>query len=243
VLSAGGRIGAETRTWNDETGESRPLRSKETAPDYRYFPDPDLPPLVVDESVIAEQRALLGELPEARRRRYRERHGLPEHDVDVLTHDRAIGEWFESLVAQGVEAKTASNWTMSEVMPAARGRSQPLATFPVTPSGLAELIALLEQKQLTQVTARRVFRHMVEHGGAAAAAMQQLGLSRIADPTQLRPLVDAAVQALPEAAAAVAAGKERAIDALKGHVMRATKGRADPDVVDGLLRAAIESRA
>ena len=240
ILAAGGRIAAETRGWNDEAGESRSQRSKEAAPDYRYFPDPDLLPLVVDDALIARERERLGELPERRRERYRRTFGLPEHDVLVLTQDRAIGDWFEALAATGVDAKTAANWLQSDVLPAQRERGAPLADFPVTPSRLAELLHLLDRGALTQVAARKVFRHMIDRHGSAATALAELGLSRITDPATLQPLVDASVSALPEAAAAVRDGRERALDALKGHVMRATRGRADPDTVDRLLRAAID---
>ena len=239
VLSAGGRIAAETRGWNDEAGESRPQRSKETAPDYRYFPDPDLPPLVIDDAMIDAQRAALGELPEQRRDRYRRQFDLPPHDVSALTQDRAVGEWFEALVAEGVDPKTASNWIVADVLPAQSGRTTPLHEFPVTPSRLAELLRLLHGQALTLVAAKKVFARMLDGATSAASAMQELGLSRIADPATLAPLVQAALAALPEAAAAVRAGKERALDALKGHVMRATKGRADPTLVDSLLRSAL----
>ncbi len=242
ILAAGGRIAAETRGWNDEAGESRSQRSKESAPDYRYFPDPDLPPLVVDESMIERQRAALGELPERRRERYRADFQLPEHDIVVLTQDRAVGDWFEALVAAGIEPKTASNWTMSEVLPAQRELATALAEFPVSPPRLAELVQLLARGALTQVSARKVFQHMLTHGTGAEAAMHELGLVRIVDRDTLRPLVAAAVVALPEASAAVQAGKERALDALKGHVMRATKGRADPSTVDALLHEALGTR-
>jgi aspartyl-tRNA(Asn)/glutamyl-tRNA(Gln) amidotransferase subunit B len=239
ILAAGGRIAAETRGWNDDAGESRPQRSKENAPDYRYFPDPDLPPLLVDDALLARQRDLLGELPARRRERYRVDFALPEHDVAALTQDREVGDWFEAVVAAGTEAKTASNWTISEVLPAQRDLATPLAAFPVAPRDLHALLQLLACGTLTQVTARKVFRHMLARGGSAEAAVQELGLSRIVDRAVLQPLIDAALGALPEAAAAVRAGKDRALDALKGHVMRATKGRADPDLVDVLLRTAI----
>jgi aspartyl-tRNA(Asn)/glutamyl-tRNA(Gln) amidotransferase subunit B len=240
ILAAGGRIAAETRGWNDEAGESRSQRSKESAPDYRYFPDPDLPPLVLDEAMIERQRDALGELPQHRRARYRTDFQLPEHDIAVLTQERAVGDWFEALVAVGVEPKTASNWTMSEVLPAQRHLTTPLAGFPVSPGQLCELVQLQSRGALTQVSARKVFQHLLAHGGAAEAAMHELGLLRIVDRGSLQPLVAAAIEALPEAVTAVRVGKERAMDALKGHVMRATKGRADPGVVDSLLREALD---
>lgn len=239
ILAAGGRINPETRGWDDEAGESRSQRSKEQAPDYRYFPDPDLPPLVIDEALVEEQRRLLGELPDARRERYRRDFDLPPHDVGALTQERAVGDWFEALVGEGVDPKAASNWVMTEVLPAQNERSTPLADFPVSPRRLAELLHLLRDQALTQVSARKVFRHMLHDGSSAAETMRALGLLRIVDDAALLPLVHEALRALPEAAAAVRAGKDRAFDALKGHVMRATKGRAEPAVVDRLLRAAL----
>ncbi|MBL8748874.1 MAG: Asp-tRNA(Asn)/Glu-tRNA(Gln) amidotransferase subunit GatB [Planctomycetes bacterium] len=239
ILAAGGRIAAETRGWNDEAGESRPQRSKEQAPDYRYFRDPDLPPLVIDDATIARERGAIGELPDARRARFRSHYDLPDYDVALLTQERDVGDWFEALVAEGIAPKTASNWVMSDVLPARNARGASMATFPVEPRGLAELLRMLDAGTLTQVAARRVFAHMVDTRDSAADATRTLGLLRIADAASLEPFVAAAIAALPEAAAAVRAGKERAIDALKGHVMRATKGRSDPVLVDTLLRQSL----
>ncbi len=239
ILAAGGRVSAETRGWNDELGESRSLRSKEQAPDYRYFPDPDLPPLLLDDAAIDAARQSLGELPDPRARRYRASFGLSHVDVEQLVAERATGDWFEQVVACGIDAKTACNWLIADVLPAQRERTTPLAGFPVKPAALAELLRLLASGALTQTSARHVFRHLLEHRVSAREAMQQLQLDRVADPAVLQPLVDAAIQALPEAAAAVRGGKEKALDALKGHVMRATRGRADPAVLDTLLRAAL----
>jgi aspartyl-tRNA(Asn)/glutamyl-tRNA(Gln) amidotransferase subunit B len=235
VLAAGGRVAAETRGWNDELGESRPQRSKELAPDYRYFTDPDLPPLVLDDATIEAARAAVGELPEARAARYREQFGLPDVAIEQLVAERATGDWFEQVVAAGSEPKTAANWLISDVLPALHARGGPLAAFPIAPARLAELLALLGNGTLTQATARGVFQHLLGHDQRPADAVRELGLDRISDPAVLGPLVEAAIAALPEAAAAVRAGKQKALDALKGHVMRATRGRADPAAVDQLL--------
>jgi len=239
VLAAGGTIGAETRSWHDEKGESRPMRSKEEAPDYRYFPDPDLPPLVLDDAFVQAQREALGELPDARRARYRTTFGLPDYDIGVLTQTKELGDWFEQVVGAGADAKSASNWVMTDVLQAVRDRHTPLTHLRITPVRLAELLRLLAERQLTAIAAHRVFTHLLDHDGTAAAAMAALGLLRIEDPAVLQPLVVAAIAALPAAAADVRAGVEKPLDALKGHVMRATKGRADPAVVEQLLRAAI----
>ena len=236
VLAAGGRVAAETRGWNDELGESRPLRSKEQAPDYRYFPDPDLPPLVLDEALVAFARDSLGELPATRAARYRSRFGLADTDVAMLVAERATGDWFEQVVAAGADAKIAANWLIGDVLPAAHARQVALADVPIAPARLAALLQLLADGTLTQVGAKRVFQHLLQHDQEPAAAVAALGLDRLCDPVVLGPLADAAIAALPEAAAAVRAGKAKALDALKGHVQRSCRGRADPTIVDRLLR-------
>lgn len=239
ILAAGGTVVAETRGWHDELGESRSQRSKENAPDYRYLPDPDLPPLVLDEAFVQAQRALVGELPQARRERYAAAFGLGEHDVTALAQNRDVGDWFEHVVAAGAEPKAACNWVIEDLLPALKQRDLPLAQAPVQPDKLAALLALLRDKTLTQSTARKVFEHLLAHDVSPQQAVAELGLGRIADEASLQPLVDAAIAALPAAAADVAAGKDKALDAMKGHVMRATKGRADPQVLDAMLRATI----
>ncbi len=239
VLAAGGKVAAETRGWNDEIGESRPLRSKEQAPDYRYLPDPDLPVLVVDDAAVTAALASVGELPAARGARYREQLGLPDADVEQLLAERPVGDWFEQVVAAGIEPKIAANWTIADVLPALHARGGTLDHFPIAPARLAELLRLLAAGALTQVACKRVFAHLLDHDQPPAAALRELGLDRITDAEVLRPLAHQAIEALPEAAAAVRVGKQKAFDALKGHVMRATRGRADPAVVDELLRAAL----
>jgi aspartyl-tRNA(Asn)/glutamyl-tRNA(Gln) amidotransferase subunit B len=243
VLAAGGKIAAETRGWNDTKGETRSQRSKENAPDYRYFPDPDLPPLVLSAEFVAEVRAQLPELPDQRRARYRSAFGLPDYDIGVLTQDRALGDWFEAVVAAGIEAKTASNWVMTGVLQTMRERTTPLESLRVTPLRLASLLRLVDAGTLTHGAAQRVFTWMLEHDGEPTQGVQELGLARLTDPAQLQPLVLLAIAALPAAVADVRAGIERPFDALKGHVMRATRGRADPGVVDALLRAQIAQKA
>jgi aspartyl-tRNA(Asn)/glutamyl-tRNA(Gln) amidotransferase subunit B len=237
VLRAGGRIVQETRLWNDEQGETRPMRSKEYAEDYRYVPDPDLPPLVLDDALLQRERHLLGELPAARRARYRESFGLPDYDVELLTHDKAVGDWFEQVVAAGAPPKTASNWVMTEVLRECKARGVVVAALPLSPPRLAELLRELEGGAITVVSARQAFQHMLQHGSDARTAIAALALGRITDATVLAPLAAGAIAALPAAAADVRAGKLRALDALKGHVMRATRGKADPAALDAVLRA------
>ncbi|MCA8975813.1 MAG: Asp-tRNA(Asn)/Glu-tRNA(Gln) amidotransferase GatCAB subunit B, partial [Planctomycetes bacterium] len=159
ILAAGGRVTAETRGWLDERGESRSQRSKESAPDYRYFPDPDLPPLVIEPALIDEQRRSLGELPAARRVRFARQYDLPDYDIGVLTQDRELGDWFEAVVASGTDAKTASNWVMTDVLQAVRERKLALRDLPLTPDRLAELIALVDQQAVTKLASHKVFAY------------------------------------------------------------------------------------
>ncbi len=242
VLAAGGRVAAETRGWNDESGESRPQRSKEEAPDYRYFDDPDLPPLVIALADVDAVRASLGELPRERAARYRERFHLSDVDIAQLVLDRTTGDWFEQVMAHGQDAKTVCNWLIAEVLPVLHNSGLSIVTFPITPGRLAELLQLVATGALTLVSGKRVFHHLLTRDQSPVDALRELGLDRILDVETLRPLALAATAALPEAAAAVHSGKAKALDALKGHMMRATRGRADPTVVDKLLRDTIAAQ-
>jgi aspartyl-tRNA(Asn)/glutamyl-tRNA(Gln) amidotransferase subunit B len=157
----------------------------------------------------------------------------------VLTQDRATGDYFEALATACGEPKTASNWVMTDVLQALRERSLDIAQFPIAPSALGELLRAVDRGELTIVSAKQAFVRMLERGEDARTAIETLGLRKITDEGVLAPLVAAALAALPQAVAAVQQGELRALDALKGNVMRATRGRADPSAVDRLLRAAI----
>ncbi len=235
ILGVGGRIAAETRLWNDEKGETRTLRSKETAADYRYFPEPDLPPLVLDADFVAAERRALPELPLARRARYAQHFGLPEHDVLALTQEPDVGVWFEALAASCGDAKPAANWVQAEVLPRCRALALPIDAFPVQPARLGELLRAVDAGTVGSTAAKKVLDRMLATGEPAAAAVQALGLQRIDDPDSLEPLARAAIAALPEAAAAVRQGRQKALDALLGHVMRATRGKADPAALQALF--------
>ncbi|MBL8754515.1 MAG: hypothetical protein JNK15_14520 [Planctomycetes bacterium] len=206
---------------------------------YLYLPVPVLPPLRIDAALIAAQRQALGELPAQRATRYRTTFGLGAIDVQRLVVYRAIGDWFERVVAAGAEAKAACNWLGEDVLPACHELGIELAAFPLRPERLAGLLALVAEGATTLVAAKKVFRHLLAHDVEPSTALRELGLDRITDPATLQPAVAAAIAALPAAAEAVREGKDKAIDALKGHVMRATRGRADPALVDALLRSRI----
>ena len=243
LLRSGGRVVSETRSWRDELGESRSMRSKEGTPDYRFLPDPDLPPLLIDEAFVEAQRKQIGELPQQRRARYSKSYGLNQQDIAALTQNRLTGDWFEAVVAAGAAAKFACNWLIEDLLPALRNRHLELDKSPITPQKLADLLDLLASKRLTQKTARRVFAHLLSNQVSPEQAVMDLGLGRISDPVEIQPLIDEAITELPQAAQAVANGNDRAIDALKGLVMRKIQGRADPKVLDSLLRKTIAANS
>ncbi len=228
----------ETRLFDPERGETRPMRSKEDAHDYRYFPDPDLPPVLVDEAFVAAQRALLPELPEARRRRYVEQLGLSEYDAGVLTGSRAVADFFEQAVQRGAEPKEAANWIANDLLAAVGDAALPgasLAELRIDAVGLAELLALVSGGTLHKSGARRVLRAMLETGRPARELQRELGLEPVSDEAELVAWCRAALAANAGAAADVRAGKAKALGALVGPVMKASAGRANPERVRALL--------
>ncbi len=235
TLSAGGKIVQETRLWNDEKGETASMRSKEDAHDYRYFPEPDLPPLFIEQSFVDEIRRTLPELPDARRARYASDFGLPEYDIGVLTADHALGEYFEAVTAQGGNAKEAANWVMTEVQRALNETHTKIADFSIAPDRLGELIAAQGLGKVSRQAAKKVFNHMLETGDDAATAIRELGLEQISDTGALEAIVQQVVDANPKPVEDYRAGKQKALHALKGLCMRETKGKANPAVVEELL--------
>ncbi|HEX9792985.1 MAG TPA: Asp-tRNA(Asn)/Glu-tRNA(Gln) amidotransferase subunit GatB [Planctomycetota bacterium] len=234
ILDTGGAVAPETRHWDDETASTRSMRSKEEALDYRYFPDPDLPRLVLEPAWIEAQRAALPASAAVRRRRYREELGLGEHDARVLTGEPAIANCFDALLAAGTPAKAAANALANEVL--ARVPAAELAASPLDPDFLAAALALLEAGR----TNRNGLRALIDArlGGAAAAPetlLAELGLEMRADAGELAAACEKAMAALPQAVAAVRAGKDKALGALLGRVMQETGGAADPAAVRALL--------
>ena len=241
TLEAGGRVVQETRLWNDEIGETKSMRSKEDAQDYRYVPDPDLPPLVITKSRVERVHRELPELPDARRSRFRQALGLPDYDVGVLTADPRIADWFEGLVEAGIAPKPASNWVMTEVLRTCGEQGVTIDDFAMPQARLADLIRAQETGKVNMQAARKAFVHMLEHGGEAAATISELGLEQISDEGALASIVDEVLGEMPKAVEDVRAGKAKALHALKGKVMAKTRGKADPVVAERLLREKIDS--
>ncbi len=235
ILSQGGQVAQETRLWNDEKGVTATMRSKESAQDYRYFPEPDLPPLHISDALINQVRESLPELPLARRQRWIDEFKLPEHDAHVLTADRNLADYFEDTAKACGDVKTASNWVMSEVLRTVNDSNLTVQNFPIQPERLAGLIQAIGAGKINRNAGKKVFQHMLEHDDDAAASIQKLGLQQISDPKALQKIAARVMQENPKPVEDYRNGKEKALHALKGLVMRETQGKANPSAVQDIL--------
>jgi aspartyl-tRNA(Asn)/glutamyl-tRNA(Gln) amidotransferase subunit B len=240
VVEHGGRVIQETRLFDAAQGRTNSMRSKEEAHDYRYFPDPDLPALVVDAERRLTITASLPELPEARRRRFIAEHALPEYDAALLTQTRGLADYFEETARHSGNPKAASNWVMGEVLRNMKERAIEIAQVPIAPAALAGLITIVEKGTISSTVAKDVFAKMYETGRSAAEIVAADGLAQISDTSSLEPIVRRIVGAHPEILEEIRAGKDRKFQFLVGQVMKETKGKGDPKIVSELLRAAIE---
>lgn len=236
VLEEGGRIIQETRTWDDARGVTLSMRNKEQAQDYRYFPEPDLVPIVVDPSWVESIRQSLPELPEARKQRIMKEHGLSAYDAEVITAARPMADYYDALVAAGAEAKTAANWLMGEVSKHLNACSLDIRSCPVPPANLAEMISLIDKGTISGKIAKTVFESMWNEGKTATVIIKEQGLVQMSDEGELGGIVEAVIAAHPQSVADFKAGKEKAIGFLVGQIMRQTKGRANPELVNRILK-------
>ena len=241
VLTGGGRVIQETRLWDAASGVTASMRSKEEAHDYRYFPEPDLPPLVVDAARLGLIRAAMPELPEARRARFIAQHALPEYDAGQLTESRALADYYERVVRAGAPAKAASNWIMGELARVMKDRGADITAPPVSATALAGLIALVEQGRLSGSLAKHVFDTMVASGRTADDIVQAEGLAQIDDEPRLVALIGDVLAAHPGPVAQYRDGKTATFGFLVGQVMKASAGKANPTRVNELLRRALEA--
>jgi aspartyl-tRNA(Asn)/glutamyl-tRNA(Gln) amidotransferase subunit B len=244
VLDAGGRVLQETRGWHEGRRETVTQRVKEEAEDYRYFPEPDLPPLVVDEAWIEAVRASLPELPGAKIARYRDGYGLPAYDAAVLAEDRAVAEWFDAAVtagkAVGEDPKTIANWVINELFRLMNEDRQEIEQVRVTPTALVELIALVRKQTINNNTAKEVLAEMFASGRSATPIVEERGLAQISDEEALAALVAQLLAENPDQVAAYRAGKIQLKAWFIGQVMRRTRGKGNPVLVNELVDQEIE---
>ena len=235
ILDEGGRVIQETRLFDPSTGTTRSMRGKEEAHDYRYFPDPDLVPVIVDAAWIEEVRATLPELPEAKRTRFTAELGLSEYDAEVLAASRELAHYFEETLALFPQAKTVSNWVMGEVTRALNEDGRGIADCPVTPAGLADLLKLIEQGTVSVKIAKTVFDEMYKTGQEPTAIVQEKGLVQVSDTGAIEAIIDEVLLKEPGQLAEYRSGKDKLFGFFVGQVMRASQGKANPALVNELL--------
>ncbi|MEJ2187297.1 MAG: Asp-tRNA(Asn)/Glu-tRNA(Gln) amidotransferase subunit GatB, partial [Gemmatimonadota bacterium] len=236
IQAVGGRLSAATLLWDADRGEARPIRAKEESDDYRYFPEPDLPPLVLEQAAIDEARSRLPELPAARRARFRDTYGLPEYDADVLTSTRDVADYFEAVAGAAGDAKAASNWVMTEVLAWLNRSRTPLSDLPVPAERLAELIRLVGRGTVSNTAARQVFEQMLSTGRSAADIVEAEGLAQVRDAQRLEDWAEAVLAAHPDVAERYRQGEDKLLGFLMGQLMRMSDGRADPARASRILR-------
>jgi len=241
VLSSGGRVIQETRLWDSDREETTSMRSKEEAHDYRYFPEPDLPPLDVEDAWVADIRTSLPELPAARQTRLMAAHGLSAYDANLLVRLIAGGaDYFEAAVAAGAPAKAVSNWIQGEIRRRLKDAgSDEMANVPVSASALAELIGLLDTGVISSTVGKDVFDKMWSSGRSARAIVDSEGLAQIGDEAALESLVMQVIAENPDAVAQYRAGRNNTFGFMVGQVMKSTSGKANPKIVSSLLKKAL----
>ena len=236
LLTKGERVAQETRLWDDACGITISMRSKEHAQDYRYFPEPDLVPVVIDQAWIARAQAELPELPAARRRRFMEQYGLALSDARLLTAERALADYFEQTVKLGADPKAAANWIAGRMARRMKEGNLEAAQIPLSPAHFAELISLIDQGAISSTGAREVFDEAFSSGKSPAAIVQEKGLAQIGDEGAITAAAQEVIAQNAEAAAKYRAGNEKVMSFLVGQVMKASRGRANPQVVQEVLR-------
>ncbi len=239
LLERGERVVQETRLWNADRGASEPMRSKETAEDYRYFPDPDLPPLTVDGELMAETLRNLPELPTVRFVRYIQQHGLTVDDARTLINDKALCDYFEAAetVHPGDNSgKTIANWVLSELLGELNAEGKSIQDAAMPPERLSELVSLIEDGTISGKIGKEVFKEAYKTGESPKAIVERRGVQQISDKEQLAAIVDSVVAANPKQAQAYAAGKDSLFGFFVGRVMQATEGRANPVITSNLLQ-------
>ncbi|WP_428053670.1 Asp-tRNA(Asn)/Glu-tRNA(Gln) amidotransferase subunit GatB [Candidatus Avelusimicrobium stercoris] len=235
ILNAGGQVKQETRLWDKEELVTKPMRSKEDALDYRYFPEPDLPPVVLKHDWLENVKAHMPELPGAKEARFM-KAGLSAYDAGVLTSSREIAAYFEEVVKGGkVSLKTASNWIQTDLLGVLNAEKKEIQDSPIPAARLAELLELVESGKINRKQGREVFDEIWKTGEAPAAVVQKRGMAQVSDEGQLEAWAKAAIEANPKAVADYKKGNKAAIGALVGGVMKLSKGKANPRIISQLL--------
>ncbi len=242
VLLTGGEILQETRRYDEQTKETLLMRVKEGSDDYRYFPEPDLVPLHIDEAWKDRIFKEIPELPDARKKRYIEELELPAYDAMVLTNNKELSDFFEETIANDGDIKQASNWLMGEVSAYMNKNQKELSDLALTPQSLAKMTQLLENGTISSKIAKKVFSELVEKGGDPEKIVKDKGLVQISDEGQLTEIITKILDANPQSIEDYKNGKDRALGFLVGQVMKETKGQANPPMVNKIILQEMEKR-
>ena len=236
LIEEGKRVVQETRRWDENKDATYAMRSKENAQDYRYFPEPDIPPLELSDEYIERLRAAQPELAEAKRERYQRDWGLPAYDAEMLTSQKALADFFEEMVALGTHPKQASNWIMGQVLGQLSAHGLEAKDMKLTPATLAKLIALVQEGKLNRNTAVKVFEAVFADNGDVDAYIKEHGLAQVSDAGLVTAVVEQVLADNQKSVEDFKSGKEKAFGFLVGQVMRQLKGQAAPAVVNQVLR-------
>ncbi|GAB6933956.1 Asp-tRNA(Asn)/Glu-tRNA(Gln) amidotransferase subunit GatB [Calditerricola satsumensis] len=242
ILTSGGVVEQETRRWDEQKEITVPMRGKEEAHDYRYFPEPDLVRLVIDREWVERVKAELPELPDARRERYMRAYGLSDYDAGVLTASKDLSDYYDAVVQCGADPKAAANWVMVELMGYVNAQGIDVRDVKLSPANLGKLITLIDKGTISGKIAKQIFKELVETDRDPEAIVKEKGLVQITDPEALRPIVLEVLDANAQSVLDYKNGKDRALGFLVGQVMKATKGKANPELVNRLLLEEIAKR-
>ncbi len=240
-IQRGNRIQLVTLMWDDKLNAAIPMRSKEMAHDYRYFPDPDLVPVVIHTSMIREIEAALPELPDAKLTRFMIDYNLPHYDAEIITESRDIADYFEAVAVHTEDYKSISNWILGDVLRILHDQKISIDKFPVDPVRLSELLSLVEKQTINLKTARTLFTSMLSDKRSPSKIVSQGGLHQVSDTSEIAGLIDKILQEHCEEVAAYLTGKDKLFGFLVGQIMRESKGRANPKLVNEILRDKLES--
>ena len=242
VLLSGGEIKQETRRFDEKTNTTILMRVKEGSSDYRYFPEPDIPRFEIDDAWIERVRQSLPEMPAKRRERYINELELPEYDAMVLTQTKEMSDFFDATIENGADAKLASNWLMGEVSAYLNSEKLELNESKLTPESLAGMIQLIVDGTISSKIAKKVFQELMKNGGDPKVIVKEKGLIQLSDPAQLLPIINEVLDNNAQSIEDFKSGKDRAVGFLVGQIMKATKGQANPGVVNQLLKQELGKR-
>lgn len=242
LLMSGGEVEQETRRFDEPSGETILMRSKEEANDYRYFPEPDLLPIHISDDWIEEVRASIPEMPDKRRERYTQDWGIPAYDAGVLTQTKEMSDFYDATVAAGADPKLAANWLMGEVNAYLNSKQVELSDTALTPEHLATMIKLIEDETISSKIAKKVFKEIITNDTEPKAWVESKGMVQLSDPAKLQPIIDEVLDNNEQSIEDFKNGKDRAIGFLVGQIMKKTRGMANPKMVNKLLMASLKER-